>query len=310
MSDSLQHLNMEIKSQKTFLHHTNSVDDVKFHPTDETRFVSASHDREICVWDITQNKPITLILAQDEGVWSFDIGMDGKSVVSTGPSGKIYHTDLSSGKVERIQKADLNKGYSIRFLNNSTDFIIAGQNGRIEKYGFDDLKVKCSAKMDDMIVYDWKQLENENEILACTSNGSFFHFDLNLQKKNTFEVSKHEIRTFEVIDGHVYTGFQNGDLKIFKFDSVRGKLELEKELKGHKADIVSMTYDEKNRILVTGSKDSSIFGWNFDKKTCLHNLVGHKDLISALSINRTRNILVSASWDQTLRSYKMEDIFN
>lgn len=305
MSFVFEYENLELKSEHVYANHINSVDSVKFHPTEDTKFASGSHDKTICLWDIQQEKPIASILAQEEGIWSLAWHPNGRSVISTGPAGKIYHTDINTGKCERVIQAKMAKGYYLSFLKDSTDYIICGQNGHIEKYQFGQKTAISSSEVPDKIVYCWKEVADSNKLIASTSNGEFLTFNKDLSDKQTFQMSKHEIRTFEIVKNEIYTGYQNGDLKVINYNIANNEFALKKEFHGHRAPISTIFYDKNNDLLLTGAKDSSIFLWSPQNKKCLHNLVGHKDQIAEISVNCSGKMAVSASWDQTLRSFKL-----
>ena len=133
MSRIFDYQNLEIPCKSTYLKHTNSVDDVKFLPTEDNKFISGSHDQTICLWDVNKLKPISTFLAQEEGIWTFDVHSDGKTVISSGPCGKIYISDVLTGKCERMIKTNNKKCYNLKFLNGTSEFIASGQNGFIEK---------------------------------------------------------------------------------------------------------------------------------------------------------------------------------
>ena len=305
MSFVFEYQNLELKSGHVYANHINSVDAVKFHPTEDAKFVSGSHDKTICLWDVQQEKPISSILAQEEGIWSLAWHPNGRSVISTGPAGKIYHTDINTGKCEQVIQAKMTKGYYLSFLKDSTDYIICGQSGQIEKYQFGQSTAICSGEVLDNIVYCWKEVADSNKVIASTSNGEFLTFNKDLSDKQTFKMSKHEIRTFEIVKNEIYTGYQNGDLKVINYNITNNEFAIEKEFHGHRAAISTIFYDKNNDLLLTGAKDSSIFMWSAQDKKCLHNLVGHKDQIAEISVNCSGKIAVSASWDQTLRSFKL-----
>ena len=307
MISLFEYKNIDSKSSNCFSYHTNSVDVVKFLPNEKQKFLSGSHDRTICVWDIHKNLPISSYLAQEQGVWAISVHPDGKSVMSTGPSPKIYHTDQTTGKCERINWSWNEMCYSLNFINEGSEFIVSGRNGYIELYDFVGFDAKLRCEVSNRIVYACKQIPNSKKFLACTSLGEFLLISEKLVILKTFQITKHEIRCFEFVENDIYTSFENGTLKHFRYSENFENLDFVSEYKAHAIEISTILCIRSKSLLITGAKDSSIFVWNLKTKNLFRNLVGHKYLISDLNANEDERVLVSASWDQTLRSFLVNE---
>ncbi len=52
--------------------------------------------------------------------------------------------------------------------------------------------------------------------------------------------------------------------------------------------------------------DSSIFLWALKDKKFIHNLVGHKDLITSLEFCSNKSLLLSSSWDSNINVYDLQ----
>lgn len=300
--------NLEVKSRGLFVGHGNSVDAAKFHPTDPARFASGSHDHSIWLWDVSKEQPVSKIPAQNEGIWSLDWSHDGRLLLSTGPAGTVYLTDPATGKPVRSFPGGLQKGYCAKFLPNSTDFIVCGQNGAISRFGVDAEKPKCSVQVPDTIVYSWQSIPDCQQVMASTNKGDFLVLNADLSLAKTISVSKHEIRAFGFLKNQLYTSFQTGDLKTMVWDAAKADLTLKGENKGHRADTTSLLVAPNRNLVFTGAKDSSVFSWNATTGQATHHLVGHRDQIADLTINCSGDVVVTASWDQTLRAYTLADI--
>lgn len=308
MSVVFDYENLEIKAKSVFSHHTNSVDAVKFSPTEASKFASGSHDKTICLWDLERSSPVSTFQAQEEGIWSMDWSHDGKVILSTGPAGKVYVTDAVTGKTEHVTKTSLQKGYCVRFISGTKDYLVCGQNGAVEKHAIGNDTPLSSYALPNEIAYDINVTPNHKGISVSTGSGAIVLLNNELSHVKTFELTKHEIRAFAFMNNKLVTGFQNGNLKVFNFDDTAATLQPEMDIKAHRADVSSILYSPKFDLLLTGSKESSVFAWKGSDLRAVHNLVGHKDLISDIAINVTGTTVVTASWDQTLRAYSRTDI--
>lgn len=308
MSVVFDYENLEIKAKSVYSHHTNSVDAVKCSPNEANKFASGSHDKTICLWDIERPSPISTFSAHEEGIWSMDWSHDGKVIISTGPAGKVYITDAATGKTEHVTKTSLQKGYCVRFIPGTKEYLICGQNGAVEKHTIGNDNPINTFALPNEIAYDINLTPGQKGVMVSTGSGTIISLNNDLSHIKTYELSKHEIRTFAFMNNHLLTGFQNGNLKVFNLDETTVALKPDFDIKAHRADISTILYSPKYDLLLTGSKESSVFAWKGTNFRAIHNLVGHKDLISEIAINSTGTTIVTASWDQTLRAYNRADI--
>lgn len=82
------------------------------------------------------------------------------------------------------------------------------------------------------------------------------------------------------------------------FDSATGESVM--TLATRPAKVYSLAYLDAQH-LATGGTDNNITIWNLDSKTAERQLVGHSGTIAALACDATGKILVSGSYDTTLR---------
>lgn len=79
----------------------------------------------------------------------------------------------------------------------------------------------------------------------------------------------------------IMTGSFDKTAKIW--DSNTG--EMKTTLKGHKQEIVCLSFDPHGVLAATGSMDNTAKIWDVEKGTCLFNLDGHKAEIVSLNFN-------------------------
>ncbi len=77
--------------------------------------------------------------------------------------------------------------------------------------------------------------------------------------------------------------------------------------KGHADYVNTFCADDKKRFILSGSKDSMVFVWDIQQLIFKKMLIGHKDQISSLDINKS-DIIASGSWDQTVLLHRVSDI--
>jgi len=300
-------VNVEVKSAFVYEEHTNSLEVIKFSPVQAQRFATGSHDHSIKLWDVERNASVSTLKVHEKGVWSLDWHPNGKMLASTSPDGHIVITDVDSGKAIKKIKASFDIGYYVEFAENSDLLVASGLNGKLELFNTGSWTLQKSADFPNVIVYNARFDEDQAAIVTCDSAGTLAIFDRELNKLHSQKLTSGEIRAFDFMGSSIVTAFDTGNIKMLKY-SLKAGLEMSHEHKGH-VDLVNVIHsDRKIDYLFSGSKDCSIFAWKGPEFQFVHNLVGHIDQISALDTNCNHTLLGSASWDQTARVYRIEDI--
>lgn len=74
------------------------------------------------------------------------------------------------------------------------------------------------------------------------------------------------------------------------------------------ARFISLTIDDSGELIIAGCQDPfEIYIWSLRTGKCLDILHGHQGPVSCLSFSNSTNILISGSWDKTLRFW---DLYN
>ena len=74
------------------------------------------------------------------------------------------------------------------------------------------------------------------------------------------------------------------------------------------ARFISLTIDDSGEIIIAGCEDPfEIYIWSLRTGKCLDILYGHSGPISCLTFSNSTNILISGSWDKTIRFW---DLYN
>jgi WD40 repeat protein len=100
------------------------------------------------------------------------------------------------------------------------------------------------------------------------------------------------------------TSSQDGECKIWDLSSYEVELQV-KQTQGNIRAITTNTDDSK---LILGLRSGKILSVDLENPTIIDELVGHSDLVSALSIDSTGERLVSGSWDRTVRIWSLNSL--
>jgi WD40 repeat protein len=100
------------------------------------------------------------------------------------------------------------------------------------------------------------------------------------------------------------TSSLDGECKIWDMSSY----EVELEMNRVQDNIRAIITNPDSSKLVLGLRSGKILSIDIEDPTKIDELVGHTDIVSALSIDSTGERLVSGSWDRTLRIWSLNSL--
>lgn len=299
--------NLEVKPLKQFKQHEGAVERIAFDSQKKNLVYSCSHDHTIKQWDIPTGKEQNVFTNHQLGVWCIDTNSVNRLLASTSPDRTVQLFDPASNKVVMNNRGSFEKGYWVEFSPNADMLAAGGQSGNVELYDLKKGSIMKNFAMKDSIVYNARFMNN-GHLVCSTSKGNVLVFDSGLNLVFEENLTDKELRTIEVDQGMLYTAFADNKLRQYKIDLENKKLTPETEFDAHMDVISTIHVDRENGILFTGCKDSSLYAWNLAEKKFMHNLVGHIDQIRDVQVQPGQKTVMSCSWDQTLRSYSIDEI--
>ncbi|KAL0071274.1 hypothetical protein AAF712_001840 [Marasmius tenuissimus] len=102
--------------------------------------------------------------------------------------------------------------------------------------------------------------------------------------------------------GHVVSA--SGDGRMILWDVATGARL--RTFEGHDRGLACIAF--KDRFIVSGSNDCKIKIWSAENGKCVATLEGHEALVRALSFDTARGLLVSASYDKTVRVWDVAEV--
>jgi WD40 repeat protein len=96
--------------------------------------------------------------------------------------------------------------------------------------------------------------------------------------------------------------------QIDVYNLTRSPYTSDYELKGHRANIMSIGFSEDGKTMASASIDSTVRLWDTATWKCVRTLVGHRHQVFALAFGRgaNSNLLATGSRDGTIRLWRFE----
>ena len=123
---------------RTFIGHSKAVRDVTFN-NDGTKFMSASYDRNMKLWDTETGQCIsTFTTKKVPYVVKFNPDEDKQNIFLAGCSDhKIYQFDMNSGEVTQEYDQHLGAVNSITFVDDNRRFVTTSDDKSLRAWEFD-----------------------------------------------------------------------------------------------------------------------------------------------------------------------------
>jgi WD40 repeat protein len=243
---------------------------------------TASPDQTVRFWDPSSGSSKTTVKAHNGKVYWAKYNVAGTMLATTGSDYSIKVWDLKKltkptyeFKSNSYSTYQIVEGQFVRsccFIGNDSFVLGANYDGSLGLYSFkeNDIVRQQSLVEDEM----------KSNIIFCVNN-------YRTKDKTYSFLSSHE--------DPVVKSWEMGDLYV---------LEPQKNYVGHYASVRYVCCNLNDTEVCTCCLDHSIRLWDEQKATTKCILTGHNDNV-VFADYVDNNIIVTASWDQTLRVYKV-----
>ena len=200
-----------------------------------------------------------------------------------------------------------------KFTYDNKNIIIGDQTKTISKF---ILSEKTGEQVDKNILnyknsktwkFEFDKLDKSTPIL-CTGENSIFLFDYDkieiikeIEQKNKF------IYSYSFLPNNkLATGNSNG--AIYIYDTKTG--EKEKKIEEHCLLVRNLEFNKNKNILYSASDDLHINQIDMNTLKLFSPIVGHKEPISDMIYNEQKDILITSSFDGTIKIWDVKGNYN
>lgn len=265
----------------------------------ESKFVTASDDSVICIWDNSNGALLSSLLGHTDRIWNI-IKFGDEKLISASSDQKIISWNLKTYTRERIFNGHLN--YVCALMEMPNQILLSGSHDKTMRlWNVEDgsctrtIKPEGQGRIMIVIMY------NSNELITGSEN------NINLIDFNNGKITKslkghtHLIRDLLLLDDFntLLSASDDKTLRMWKIDSG----QLLKTYSGH-SHSTNKILNFKKGVVCTASDDATIKFWDIEKyKTLhqpLHNLTGHTSWVIFATITNN-GTLVSCGADKKIR---------
>jgi WD40 repeat protein/serine/threonine protein kinase len=272
---------------RCFKGHEGGVWDVAFSP-DGRRFLSASHDGTMRLWDVKKGQEIRCFKGHTAGLWGVAFSPDGRIVLSGSEDRTVRWWDVETGKeLGRLQEPT-GRIRSVVFSQDGQRILACG----LRAARLWDVKTK-------------KELQRFERF-----PGNLVHWAVRLwDVKPSRELQRFERFTGNRVHWAVFSPDERrvltGDESTVRLWDVESGKQIRPML-GHATAVSSVAFSPDGRYAASGSHDKTVRLWDAETGQELHRFVGHRGVVERVAFSPDGQRILSGSGDKTLRLWDVE----
>ena len=197
------------------------------------------------------------------------------------------------------------------FFNDSQHLVISGFRGEIDIWYLPNLCKERSIPFDDKMNIVGINLSNDNNTMIVTCSGGLsyiFNDVLPNNKPHICQASVDFILNTSISRRSNYYAVCNRNNDVNLFSLFEG-FQFIKIFRGHSDSVVCAEFDNKEKLLITGSKDESIKVWSIETGEMIWTVPLNKNTVFSISHHPFKNEFVACTGDGSINiiTYSMGD---
>lgn len=271
--------------------------------------LTCGEDKKICVWDCNRGKSREIL--NSHGCNDLDITSDGSKFYSCDDLGRIFYSDMASGRL--IKQIDCHKGQvnAVKCWGNGV--LSAGSDRMV--YFWDHRSDELIEMFKEHFKSDVTCLSlTSNAIVAGCLNGTVSKFDTTTTGTTIANNFTYDL----VYPVKCISSSRNGNcaiascldstLRLLNVHRTRSTSEIVQEYKGHtckssKMDCCFMYNDDT--CIVGGSEDGTVFLWDVKTAQVLSSVKAHTSAVTSIARHPQANRMVTASRNGMVRFWEV-----
>jgi len=285
--------------------HQAAVRGVSFSPDGKT-LASASSDKTIKLWSMTDGKELRTLSGHQAAVWGFSFSPDGKTVASASKDKTIKLWSVADGKELRTLSGHQDEVYSVSFSPDGKTVASASKDKTIKLWSVADGKELRTLSGHQDVVRG-VSFSPDGKTVASASKDKTIKLWNVADGKELRTLSGHQdvVRGVSFSPDGKTVASASGD-KTIKLWSVADGKEL-RTLSGHQDAVRGVSFSPNGKTLASASWDKTIKLWNVADGKELRTLSGHQDEVWGVSFSPNGKTLASASKDKTIKLWSVAD---
>lgn len=288
-----------LELQQAFqLGHMNCVVSATFSP-DGTTIASASSDKKIILWDVTNGRIIRTLKGHSANVNSVRFIANGNTILSASSDNTIKIWDAAIGKEIQTLTGHLASVNAAVSSPDGTIIVSTSHDNTLKLWDAANGKEINTLTGHSGPVFSAAFSPDGTSIVSVSSDKTLKLWDMtNLKGIITLKGHSGNVlsATYSPDGTSIVSTSDDKTLKLW--DVAKGKVI--RTFKGHSGPIGSAAFSPGGDVIVSASYDGTLKLWDIASGTEIRTLKGHRSFVNSVAFSPDGSLIVSASHDGTL----------
>jgi len=259
---------------------------------------------EIIIWNTSDGKALTHLTGHKSPIQSIAFDKTGKKLVSADTKGEIRIWSLDS--LKEIKFIDGTEWISTVCFTPDSKFILGEYSYEKKVNIWDSESGELVITLPVNLQIGSMDISPDGSKIALSCYHKIQTWSL-ISKKQLISIDDNSVNGFGIkysTDGKkLAVGLGSGEIKLFDPET----LKLLTTLQGHFKPVLSVSFSNDNKYLVSGSSDQMIKVWNLQTQKELKSLINeHKGTVQAVSFSPTNNPFATSGQDKLIKIWKIQ----
>jgi len=268
------------------------------------RFLAAAGDDHVVrLWDLGSDSPPRRMHGHTDWVRCVAFSPGGKTLVSAGDDRRVLFWDLETQATRRSPRTHKGAVTSVSFRPDGRFLAVTGREKALCIYDTNTLalakEISCPCSDNRTVVFS----PDGSRLTVAGRNGVIRIWDVSTGAK-IVDIDGHRRRVrslaFSPTGLRLASAGEGRFLRIW--NSETGKLEVAIQHIPTKTLAIVFTAEDQ---LATGGSDNVVYHWDLQRRAARYQLVGHTGSVASLACDRGQGVLVSGSFDTTIRLWNL-----
>jgi WD40 repeat protein len=293
---------------RVFEGHSGAIHAIQVHP-DGRRFVSASHDNCLKVWDIETGDCLQALTGHTDPVWAIALHADGRRAISASGDKTLKVWDLDTGQCLQTLAGHTQYVYLVALFGDGRRAISADGNHTLKVWDLDTSQCLETLACDPIRCVLALDPDGRRAFLASAGYEPVLAlWDLEAGKcVRTFAGHSGSVwaATFHKDGRRVVSGNNDATLRVWDLNTAQCLCTL----RGHLKPVHAVALHEDGRRAVSGDgycSPGEIKVWDINTGECLRTFLGHTGDVCAVALHPDGRRAVSGDGKGAIRLWDIE----
>ncbi len=265
----------------------------------------AGDDHQGQVWDLEQVRLVARLEAHADWVRTAAFHPNGTLLATGGDDHQVYWWTVAADGTARLERRLAHESRPVRVLAFSPDgtrMASAGTDPRVRWYDAIEGRLLGEWETPDRAVHDLAFAPDGSAVAAAGTQGSVCVWDGSGKRLLDLSGPGGPLRSVAFSpDGRLLAAAgSRGVIRIWQLAPENATAELLDDLPAQPGDVRTMVFCS-GRFLAAAGSANTVWLWDLDRQRACYRLAGHRGTIARLAYHAHEKLLVSVSFDTTVR---------